>query len=71
VSGHVVLGRNAQREITEMLFRLLDRLPGLRLVAGDEPASFAFRRPPTLEFVRGAAPRGGGRLSVRAPILPP
>ena len=46
---HFCLGAHLARlEITEALGHLLDRLPGLRLVACEEPAGFAFRRPARL-----------------------
>jgi len=48
---HFCLGAHLARlEITEALGRLLDRLPGLRLVDCEEPAGFAFRRPARLEL---------------------
>jgi cytochrome P450 len=48
---HFCLGAHLARlEVTEALGRLLDRLPGLRLVDCEEPAGFAFRRPARLEL---------------------
>jgi len=53
---HFCLGAPLARlEIVEALARVLDRLPGLRLVARDEPAGFAFRRPARLELAWGRA----------------
>jgi cytochrome P450 len=51
---HFCLGAHLARlEIAEALGLLLDRLPGLRLVACEEPAGFAFRRPAALELAWG------------------
>ena len=53
---HFCLGAHLARlEIAEALGRLLDRLPGLRLVDCEEPAGFAFRRPARLELAWGDA----------------
>ena len=47
---HFCLGAHLARlELVTALGRILDRLPGLRLVACGEPSGFAFRRPATLE----------------------
>jgi len=47
---HFCLGAHLARlELTTSVGRVLDRLPELRLVAAEEPAGFAFRRPPSLE----------------------
>ena len=46
---HACLGVHlAKVETAEALRIMLDRLTGLRMVEGDEPAGFAFRRPSTL-----------------------
>jgi cytochrome P450 len=53
---HFCLGAHLARlEIVEALGRLLDRLPGLRLVECEEPSGFAFRRPARLELAWGDA----------------
>ncbi len=49
---HYCLGAHLARiEIAGAVQRLLDSLPDLRLVTCEEPAGFAFRRPPTVELV--------------------
>ncbi len=51
---HFCLGAHLARiEIAGAVGLLLESLPGLRLVAGAEPAGFAFRRPATLELAWG------------------
>jgi cytochrome P450 len=54
---HFCLGAHLARlETAEALSRLLERLPGLRLVSCEEPAGFAFRRPARLELAWDAGP---------------
>ena len=59
---HYCLGAHLARiEIVGAVRRLLEALPGLRLVGCEEPAGFAFRRPATLDLAWGSA---------KTPILP-